>query len=242
MSLKEITTALAAVDAAVMARIAPPFGCELIRAGAAGGPVRDRWRIHDGNDDAIASVAGPEEGYARLIVAAALAGWLRRRRDCRRGARRILACTRLQMPACITYADAARTRVADTRSRASTPQAHSCARCCLCRSRRKAAHPRRPPSRPRPPQSRTARRRRRPRRWQPHEPRCHGESQAARISSGGLYHVTRGGVGGAMLRCCRRCARLRLHYKAQACTARGAGGDITTKGTTVRLAKRQGTE
>ena len=58
------------VDAAVMARITPPFGYELIRAGAAGGPVRDRWRIHDGNDDAIASVAGAEEGYARLIVTA----------------------------------------------------------------------------------------------------------------------------------------------------------------------------
>ena len=70
MSRKPIAPLLSDIDAAVMARITPPFGCELIRAGAAGGPVRDRWRIHDGNDDAIASVAGAEEGYARLIVTA----------------------------------------------------------------------------------------------------------------------------------------------------------------------------
>lgn len=29
-----------------------------------------RWRIHDANDDAIASVSYREEGYARLIVQA----------------------------------------------------------------------------------------------------------------------------------------------------------------------------
>ncbi len=51
---------------AVMSRLRVPFGCELI-------PSTDRvgrWRIHDANDDAIASVSGREEGYARLIVEA----------------------------------------------------------------------------------------------------------------------------------------------------------------------------
>ena len=50
------------VNAAVMARLRAPFGCELITRGDR------RWRIHDANDDAIASVSPREEGYARLIV------------------------------------------------------------------------------------------------------------------------------------------------------------------------------
>ena len=58
MSLKEITTALAAVDAAVMARLAPPFGCELVRAGATSGPVRDRWRIHDSGSERTLQAKG----------------------------------------------------------------------------------------------------------------------------------------------------------------------------------------
>jgi len=53
------------VDAAVMALLRAPFGCEFIR-GASG--TQGRWRIHDANDDAIASVSPLEEGYARLIV------------------------------------------------------------------------------------------------------------------------------------------------------------------------------
>jgi len=64
------------VDAAVMARLRAPFGCEYIptrtstglAAGLAVPPAR--WRIHDANDDAIASVSGMEEGYARIIVQA----------------------------------------------------------------------------------------------------------------------------------------------------------------------------
>jgi len=56
-------------DAAVMARLRAPFGCEFIPPAvmAAG---NGRWRIHDANDDAIASVSYREEGYARLIVQA----------------------------------------------------------------------------------------------------------------------------------------------------------------------------
>jgi hypothetical protein len=53
------------IDAAVMARLRAPFGCELIQ-----GVTSARWRIHDANDDAIASVSSREEGYARLIVQA----------------------------------------------------------------------------------------------------------------------------------------------------------------------------
>ena len=64
--LKEPT--VAEVDARVMARLRAPFGCERIE-GSAGGQA-SRWRIHDANDDAIASVSGREEGYARLIVQA----------------------------------------------------------------------------------------------------------------------------------------------------------------------------
>ena len=56
------------IDAAVMARLRAPFGCEFIEG--ATGPRSNWWRIHDANDDAIASVAGGEEGYARLIVQA----------------------------------------------------------------------------------------------------------------------------------------------------------------------------
>lgn len=56
------------IDEKVMARLRAPFGCEHV------GPVLKhncgRWRIHDANDDAIASVSGLEEGYARLIVQA----------------------------------------------------------------------------------------------------------------------------------------------------------------------------
>ena len=56
-----------AIDAAVMARLRAPFGCEFIYGAD---DKSNRWRIHDANDDAIASVSGREEGYARLIVAA----------------------------------------------------------------------------------------------------------------------------------------------------------------------------
>lgn len=56
------------VDTAVMARLRAPFGCEFIPRTS---PIGiDRWRIHDANDDAVASVAPSEEGYARLIVQA----------------------------------------------------------------------------------------------------------------------------------------------------------------------------
>ena len=59
---------VAEVNARVMSRLRAPFGCEYI-TGAIGGRS-DRWRIHDANDDAIASVASAEDGYARLIVQA----------------------------------------------------------------------------------------------------------------------------------------------------------------------------
>ena len=49
------------IDQKVMERLRAPFACEFV-----GG----RWRIHDANDDAIASCAPAEEGYARLIVGA----------------------------------------------------------------------------------------------------------------------------------------------------------------------------
>jgi len=54
------------IDAAVMTRLRAPFGCEYIPPGKGSA----RWRIHDANDDAIASVSGLEEGYAKLIVQA----------------------------------------------------------------------------------------------------------------------------------------------------------------------------
>ena len=60
------------LDAAVIARLRAPFGCELITPSPGLGlPQKDaRWRIYDANDDAIASVSSREEGYARLIVQA----------------------------------------------------------------------------------------------------------------------------------------------------------------------------
>jgi len=58
------------LDAAVMARLKSPFGCEFISPSRLGDPMHGHWRIHDANDDAIASVSGLEEGYARLIVQA----------------------------------------------------------------------------------------------------------------------------------------------------------------------------
>lgn len=57
------------IDAAVMSRLRAPFGCEFI-PGTLDRIAGGRWRIHDANDDAIASVSGREEGYARLIVQA----------------------------------------------------------------------------------------------------------------------------------------------------------------------------
>jgi hypothetical protein len=51
-----------------MSRLRAPFDCEFVAPGA--GAKHGRWRIFDANDDAIASVAGLEEGYARLIVQA----------------------------------------------------------------------------------------------------------------------------------------------------------------------------
>lgn len=59
---------VAEMNSAVMSRLRAPFGCEYI-TGAVGGRS-DRWRIRDANDDAVASCAAAEEGYARLIVEA----------------------------------------------------------------------------------------------------------------------------------------------------------------------------
>jgi len=69
---KDIAEAVAALtgkglDERVMAKLRAPFGCEFIASKSSGSA---RWRIHDANDDAIASVAPKEEGYARLIVQA----------------------------------------------------------------------------------------------------------------------------------------------------------------------------
>lgn len=58
------------MDAAVMARLRAPFGCEYVVATAPSDRNRGRWRIFDANDDCIATVSGLEEGYARLIVRA----------------------------------------------------------------------------------------------------------------------------------------------------------------------------
>lgn len=59
------------VDGRVMARLRAPFGCELIPPRTMMlGTDPGRWRIHDANDDAVASCAGAEGGYARLIVQA----------------------------------------------------------------------------------------------------------------------------------------------------------------------------
>ena len=67
------------IDRAVMARLKAPFGCEFIEdaKAAAGG----RWRVHDANDDAIASVSGLEEGYAKLIVQALNEHFERRKKN-----------------------------------------------------------------------------------------------------------------------------------------------------------------
>jgi hypothetical protein len=56
---------MSTIDERVMARLRAPFTCERIALGLGG-----RWRIADANDDAIASCAPTEEGYARLIVEA----------------------------------------------------------------------------------------------------------------------------------------------------------------------------
>ena len=63
------------LDDLVMARLRAPFGCELVngmpRRNVFGdAPPVARWRIHDANNDAIASCSEREEGYARLIVQA----------------------------------------------------------------------------------------------------------------------------------------------------------------------------
>jgi hypothetical protein len=63
-----ILETLSNIDSAVMARLRAPFGCEFVRP--AHPSQHGRWRIHDANDDAIASCSGLEEGYARLIVLA----------------------------------------------------------------------------------------------------------------------------------------------------------------------------
>ncbi len=78
MSKRDVAEAIAAlsdssIDAAVMAKLRAPFGCEFVSKPPCRTPARGgdgRWRIHDANDDAIASVAPKEEGYARLIVQA----------------------------------------------------------------------------------------------------------------------------------------------------------------------------
>jgi hypothetical protein len=61
----------ARIDDAVMKRLRAPFECEYIAG---------HWRIYDANDDAIASVSGLEEGYARLIVLALNEHYERRER------------------------------------------------------------------------------------------------------------------------------------------------------------------
>ena len=56
------------IDRLVLQRLRAPFGCEFIEPSVGG--RNGRWRIHDTNDDAIATVSHFEEGYARLIVLA----------------------------------------------------------------------------------------------------------------------------------------------------------------------------
>jgi hypothetical protein len=59
------------IDGMVMARLRAPFTCEFVPPTKfPNGNSKARWRISDANDDAIASVAEAEEGYARLIVQA----------------------------------------------------------------------------------------------------------------------------------------------------------------------------
>lgn len=89
---KTVAEALTALDAAnidsrVMGRLKAPFDCEFIKSkeiSLDGRPNRGRWRIHDANDDAIASVSGLEEGYARLIVLALNEHFLKRSGAARR--------------------------------------------------------------------------------------------------------------------------------------------------------------
>ena len=57
-----------AIDVAVMARLRAPFTCEYVPTRLTG--ALGRWRVADANDDAVASCAAAEEGYARLIVLA----------------------------------------------------------------------------------------------------------------------------------------------------------------------------
>jgi hypothetical protein len=68
-NLKEAIAATTpkAMDAAVMARLRAPFGYEYVPPPA---NTKGHFRIHDANDDAIASVSGREEGYARKITRA----------------------------------------------------------------------------------------------------------------------------------------------------------------------------
>lgn len=59
------------IDEKVMARLRAPFTCEFISSRNLGPTdALGRWRIADANDDAVASCAAAEEGYARLIVQA----------------------------------------------------------------------------------------------------------------------------------------------------------------------------
>jgi hypothetical protein len=59
------------IDNKVMARLRAPFTCEFVSSRNLGRPdPLGRWRIADANDDAIASCAAQEEGYAKLIVLA----------------------------------------------------------------------------------------------------------------------------------------------------------------------------
>ena len=60
------------MNAAVLAKLRAPFGCEFIAPvqTGVGNSHHGRWRIFDAQGDAVASVSGLEEGYARLIVQA----------------------------------------------------------------------------------------------------------------------------------------------------------------------------
>lgn len=57
------------IDEKVIARLRAPFTCEFVSSRSLGPTdALGRWRVADANDDAIASCAAAEEGYARLIV------------------------------------------------------------------------------------------------------------------------------------------------------------------------------
>ena len=59
------------VDDKVMARLRAPFTCVFVSSRNLGrSDALGRWRIADANDDAVASCAAAEAGYARLIVLA----------------------------------------------------------------------------------------------------------------------------------------------------------------------------